>query len=457
MNITEFVVGLGLDSDNFKKGMASAIGQVGSFKSTVLQAGAAVAGAFGAKALTIDFAKQNDQLRQMAQYLGMSSDGLYGLSQAARTYGADISEMSSLLQGFNQAKAGMAVGEIGIFQDLAEAGIAIDPLTKAKDAGEMVIKLSEQFEHLNHTQRVNVAKVLGISPQMLDLLSRGRGEVEQLAKKFEGIRPHTKEYEESSRKLNAQLVLLDENVGSVADKLGNTFTKTLGEVVSQTNAWIDANRDVINSGVDGFCDTLAENINAVAIAVGGLAAAGTVATIGQLAKGLGSAGAAASALAAGVSKLILPLTIAAALWETDPSKIFGDGVGKLLNMTPGELWNHLTGDDKKTPDQQKKSAELYEKIGDSGMSDTVDPNSFREPAIAPTGESSSSLTPDKSAAVEGGATSAKASQKEPKVNVNTNVYIGNERIKDIARAESQAVMSEAIDNAFERASQVGDY
>lgn len=457
MNITEFVVGLGLDSDNFKKGMASAIGQVGSFKSTVLQAGAAVAGAFGAKALTIDFAKQNDQLRQMAQYLGLSSDELYGLSQAAKTYGADISETYSLLRGLSQAKAAMDKGEIGIFEDLAKSGVDIGPLTQAKDAGEMVLKLSSQIKNLNQNQRLNVASALGVSPQMLELLSKGRGEVETLAKMFRNIRPHTKEYEESSRKLNEQLVLLEANVGSVADKLGNVFTKSLGDVVSQTNAWIDANRDVINSGMDGFCDTLAENINAVAIAVGGLAAAGTIATIGQLAKGLGSAGVAAGALAAGVSKLILPLTIAAVLWETDPSKIFGDGVGKLLNMTPGELWNHLTGDDKKTPEQRKRSAELYEKIGDAGMSDIVDPNSFREPAIAPTGESSSSLTPDKSAAVEGGATSAKASQKEPKVNVNTNVFIGNERIKDIARTESKAVMSEAIDNAFVRASQVGDY
>lgn len=267
MNITEFVVGLGLDSDNFKKGMASAIGQVGSFKSTVLQAGAAVAGAFGAKALTIDFAKQNDQLRQMAQYLGLSSDELYGLSQAAKTYGADISETYSLLRGLSQAKAAMDKGEIGIFEDLAKSGVDIGPLMQAKDAGEMVLKLASQIKNLNQNQRLNVASALGVSPQMLELLSKGRGEVETLAKMFRNIRPHTKEYEESSRKLNEQLVLLDANIGSVADKLGNVLTNRLGAVISKTNEWFNANRDVNNSGIDSFCARLGNGLDTIGNAI----------------------------------------------------------------------------------------------------------------------------------------------------------------------------------------------
>ena len=70
MKITDFVIGLGFDTSDFDHGMKTATQQIGNFKSTVLQAGAALGMAFSFKGLTFDFAKQVNQARQ----LGITSE-----------------------------------------------------------------------------------------------------------------------------------------------------------------------------------------------------------------------------------------------------------------------------------------------------------------------------------------------------------------------------------------------
>lgn len=219
MKITDFVIGLGFDTSDFDHGMKTATQQIGNFKSTVLQAGAALGMAFSFKGLTFDFAKQVNQARQLGDYLGISATKLSSMQTVVQHFGADIGELNGLLVGFNQAKAGMDVGKIGVFQDLAKAGVSIDPLIRAKDATEMLLRLSEQMGVLNKRQKTNVAAALGLSPAMLDVLTKGRERLEALRKEFAEIRPVTEKAQKASIDWQAGLTELETRVGRYSDKI----------------------------------------------------------------------------------------------------------------------------------------------------------------------------------------------------------------------------------------------
>ncbi len=333
MKITDFVVGLGFDTSDFDKGMKTATGQISSFKSTVLQAGAALGMAFTFKGLTFDFAKQTNQTRQMADYLGISATKLASMQNVAQHFGADISELSGLLAGFNQAKAGISVGQIGVFQDLAKAGVSIEPLIQAKDATEMLLRLSEQMGRLGHDQRSNVARALGLSPAMLDVLAKGRKRLEELRKEYAEIRPVTEKAQQASMEWQAGLTELTARVGRYSDKIGTGLVAGLDTVVSKTNDWIKANQGLLDSGFDKAAKLIEDNIVLIGAALAGLTAGGTLVGLGKIAGSFGQIGKAASGALVGVGRLGGLIGFVASLAFINPEDIFGKKIGGVLNRS----------------------------------------------------------------------------------------------------------------------------
>ena len=287
MKITDFVIGLGFDKTDFDRGIKSSINQLSGFKSRVLQIGAALGAAFSVKALTLDFSKQVNQLRQMSDFLGISATELSGLQNAAKSFGANAEELTGFLEWTTKARAAIQVDNTSFFAELAKAGLAIDPLINAKNATEMLYSVADQFGKLTKTQQINVASALGVSPAMIDMLKQGGKQIGDLADKFAAIRPQTKEMQKQSKDLIAGVSELESWTGRYADKLGTGLTTALNRVVSNTNEWLTANHALIDSGVDKFAGFVAEHFEDMAVTLAGIAAGGAIAKIAVQFAGLG--------------------------------------------------------------------------------------------------------------------------------------------------------------------------
>lgn len=457
MKITDFVVGLGFDTSDFDKGIKGATQQIGSFKSSVLQAGAALGMAFTFKGLTFDFAKQTNQTRQMADYLGISATKLAAMQNVAQHFGADIGELSGLLTGFNQAKAGISVGQIGVFQDLAKAGVSIDPLIQAKDATEMLLRLSEQMGRLGHNQRSNVAKTLGLSPAMLDVLAKGRKRLEELRKEYAEIRPVTEKAQKASMEWQAGLTELTARVGRYSDKISTGLVAGLDAVVNKTNAWIRANQGLLDSGFDKAAKLIEDNVEAIGVALGALTAGGALVGLGKIAGSLGGIGKAASGALVSVGRLGGVIGFLASLAFVNPEDIFGEKIGKFLNLKPGELVDWFSGKREEirkkgvgalqdeTPEGLPSAAvtEMPEGMGayESLPSAAEEQRTYED--VATSGAAVSA--PPSTSALSGSSTSAPVEKPMPtresikqgvaQINNSVVVKIGNESIRRVVRKE----------------------
>lgn len=263
--ISEFLVALGFDGQDFEKGLKKAESDLGLFRSTALQVGATLGGALSLKALTLDFSKQNLQLDQMSKKLGVARDTLHGLDIAFQAYGASEGESTALLEQLASTQAGLLRGDIGLTKALAETGINVDSITNAKNSYESLLAIADQASRMGQKQRVNLANTLGLTPQALDVIVQGREQIAQMTKEFGKARPHYKEMADASRSFTEEWSRMMNNVGGALDPVATEVTKLSTTVVQAISA-IAGEGSVVRDVIGG----IAKNVDVLVYALAGL-------------------------------------------------------------------------------------------------------------------------------------------------------------------------------------------
>lgn len=277
--ITNFLVGIGFDYD---EGATKEIGSgIDSVKSKALQLGAVVAGAFGVKALTADFADANDQLGKFSQVFNVTADDVSSFGRALAIEGGTVESFISQLEGLEKLRAGTKQGKFGFVAAAQLAGVDTAGFIEATNATEAYLALAEQFQGLSGQQRINAAAAFGLDDASIRLLSRGREGVSQLVEQQRNIRPVTEAMTQSSAEFNDQMLNLTNNVGGFADRISERLLPEINNVIDGMNKWIGVNRDWVNSGIDKVLDFAIDNPNAVAAGTG-LATAATLSTSAKL-------------------------------------------------------------------------------------------------------------------------------------------------------------------------------
>jgi hypothetical protein len=251
-----------------------------------------VAGAFGIKALTSDFANAKDDLGKFGQVFGVTASDVSAFGNAMRIEGGTLEGFMSQLSQLEQFRAGLAVGDAGFLAQAGRAGLDVSGLVEAESATEGFLELADQFQAMTQQQRLNAATALGLDEATIRLLSRGRSQIEDLVEAQRKLRPVTDEMTEAARIFNEENKNLMNNLGGIADQISVRLLPQISGVVAGMNDWIEANREVIGSGLDTFFASLNENVLTVAASLGLVTAGATsLATGGALAKlGLGGAG-----------------------------------------------------------------------------------------------------------------------------------------------------------------------
>ena len=302
--LSSFLVGIGWDTQDFDKGTKNIERSLGGVKSTALQVGAALFGAFGAKALTLDFAKQTDQLSQFSSAMGVAATDVQALGNTIATAGGDFDNAAAMIQKLTDAKDALLVkGEAGFLTDAAYSGIDPSLIKDASDGYEALMNIIGEYQNLSSEQQRTLAQTLGLSPAEIALFKQGRESVQASVEQMRKIRPVTEEATEASRKFRGELSLLGVQIGGVADQISTPLVGALGDATEAANKFIDANRPLIDKIVGEGVEFATDNFTALAVAIGGLTAGSSLAMLGALAKHVPIIGAGLGTIATNMGRL----------------------------------------------------------------------------------------------------------------------------------------------------------
>jgi len=299
--LSSFLVGVGFDYD--KKG-ANEIGSgIDSIKGKALQLGTVVAGAFGVKALTNDFAQSKDELGKFGEVFKVSASDMYAFGQAIEHEGGTLEGFMSQLASLEKMRAGLQQGDAEFIGAAGRAGLDVNGLIEATSATEGYLELADQFQAMTQSQRLNAAGALGLDDASIRLLSRGSDVIEQQLVRMKQIRDVTPEMTAEAARYNDEMQDLTNNLGGFADTVSMMLLPNINDVVSSTNEWIGANRELINQNLDTTLSVVGDNFNTLATAGGLLAGSGLLGTLAGISKYVPIIGGSLGKVVGGFAKL----------------------------------------------------------------------------------------------------------------------------------------------------------
>lgn len=284
--ISNFLVGIGFDLD--KKSVDGVASGIDNVKSKALKLGSVVAGAFGVKALTSDFANAKDDLGKFAQVFGVTANDVNAFGNALKLEGGTLEQFMSQLSQLEQFRAGLTIGDADFLAQAGRAGLDVSGLINAKDATEGFLELADQFQAMTQLQRLNAANSLGLDEATIRLLSKGRAEIEKVVDVQRRMRPITDEMTESSRIFNEQNKNLTTNIGGFADQISTKLLPQINNVLAGMNDWIEANRTLLKSGLDSLLDAVDGSLVSIAASLGLIGVGAGISAIGGLAGAFGA-------------------------------------------------------------------------------------------------------------------------------------------------------------------------
>ncbi|AUS00786.1 hypothetical protein NVP1278O_51 [Vibrio phage 1.278.O._10N.286.54.E8] len=425
--LDSFLIGIGLDfqTDDVKKVNSG----LDSVKRTAMQAGAAVAGAFGTKAVTADVANRTRGYTLLAEQIGSTANAVASLDSAYTRAGGGAGEIVGQLEQLKELQAGLQVGNVEWISRAAMAGINTGGIINEQDPTEIFRNVIGQLEGMSTNQRINAINALGLNPTAINLAEDGLAELDAQIQKSLDRRSISESLQKDSEIFATQWSDMWENIYGITDRAGTQIIPAVNEITGSINDFFDANRDNINSGADEFFGKIADNLDSLAIAGVAVTASGVGTTLAGMAKAVPIIGGGAKTFAA-FAKSLGAIGVAAA----GINLVMNEG-GKGGALSAGSIF----GENSFTDFLDAPISELFN--SSPSASPTVITPSQTAPLSAPV-VSAQSYTSDRGKTFDPYNQQSQATR--PRTLQPINIQIGNQAIKQIVvdiidEEEKQAV------------------
>lgn len=249
MTIGELTYSLGAQWDKgslneIKNGFASVSK---SFASSVALASGAMAGTF---ALVQQFASANDELGKMARNRDIAVDSMQALQYSFEGAGLDGSKVGDVLAKLQEQKEGFKTGKADFY--------ALDRL----QINPQAFKDNEEFFHAvldglkgitDESEKADLAKRLLGSSDMKNLIDGGSEAIRKQKKELAemGVLISDQDYQESAD-FNDTLLKTMTMLKGIASKVMTSIMPIFSKLMKQFNAFLQANRDLLHSGLKQF-------------------------------------------------------------------------------------------------------------------------------------------------------------------------------------------------------------
>ena len=286
--LSNFLVGIGWDKDDFDKGTRDIERSFDDIKSVGTKLGVALAGVMGAAALSvINTAHAMDQLNIGMHNADASTQYIYNMGNALERFGGNaqdaVSEYHRLQTAVDQFQK---LGKADLFTALAGAGIDVSWASQVKNAEDLQKRLADIISTSTPQQRRMIQEVTGFSNASMLLYERGSKGLDDQLDKSERLTGSIDGLTQKSREFNEQWAEAGQNIDHFQNLLAEKLLPSMTDAVKKANQWAEANQKIQGKVIDTGIDFTKQNAGAITAtaATGGVSAISAV--LGKL--GLGS-------------------------------------------------------------------------------------------------------------------------------------------------------------------------
>lgn len=280
--IDSLLVSLGFDTKDFAAGQArvnkglketggeadKAAKKVTGLAESATKFLAVIGGAVALKVLVSDLIESSAALDRFTRNLDLSVESVSELGNAAELAGGSAKGLQGTLDMLSRTQTELQLtGQSGLIPYFSALGISIaDVQGRARPVDALLLDLSDKFARMNRTEAFNMGRMMGIDEGTMNLLLKGRQEIETIMKRQQSWGDVMKKLAPEGSRLREFLIHGKQDFMTFAAEILHdampAIEKILG-VLEDFGAWASQNKEFIKD----FLAILAIGLGAVALAV----------------------------------------------------------------------------------------------------------------------------------------------------------------------------------------------
>lgn len=250
-----------------EKASKDAAHSIDNLSRTVASFLAIIGGTVALKNWISDFIDSNAQLERLSKNLGLSVPTISAWSNATEKLGGSASALQGTLDMLSKSQTQLMItGESNLLPYMSALGISLaDVHGKARPVDEILLDLADRFSKLDRTTANNLGRMMGLDQGTMNLLLRGRKELELEIKRQKEQTTVTKEQAAQAQKFQTQITGLKQRFEALGRSLlmeAAPYLEKLLTLFEKFGQWAQDHQQFIQD----FLTVLAVGLGAIALA-----------------------------------------------------------------------------------------------------------------------------------------------------------------------------------------------
>lgn len=284
--LQNFLIGVGLDTENYDAGAKKVESSLGRMRSLVGLTGAAIAGAFAAAgAAAIAAGQRVDQFALVTEGLKTSPQYIYDYGRALAALGGNADDAVAAIKQIETAQSNFKIkGMLGPLEDVALTGADISALSQTTTGKDFLRTLAPMVQNMDKDRQRQVQDALGLSDSVMRSLRGGLKEFDASIARAHDLAGNFDQATEAARGFYKELAEFGTRMEGVGNTLAEKVLPGFTGLLQSMNGFLDGHKD----GIARATDIAGNNPVATSLMTGG--AVSTAAGVALRGIGLRAAG-----------------------------------------------------------------------------------------------------------------------------------------------------------------------
>lgn len=229
---------------------------------------ALIGGTMAVKRFIENQIEANAALDRFAQNLDQSANSISAWSNAAELAGGSAEGLQGTMDMLSKSQTELQLtGQSGLIPYFSALGVSLaDTQGKARPVNELLLDLSDRFSKMDRTTANNMGRMMGIDQGTMQLLLKGRSEVELTIRRQKEYGAVTKQQAEEAGRLRNAMVASRQSFEAFGRELLSAATPALEKmfaIFADFGSWIQENKEFVQT----FLTIIAVGLAGIAAAI----------------------------------------------------------------------------------------------------------------------------------------------------------------------------------------------
>ena len=228
---------------------------------------ALIGGTMAVKRFIENQIEANAALDRFAQNLDQSANSISAWGNAAELAGGSAEGLQGTMDMLSKSQTELQLtGQSGLIPYFSALGLSLaDTQGKARPVNDLLLDLADRFSKMDRTTANNMGRMMGIDQGTMQLLLKGRSEVELMIARQKEYGAVTKQQAEEASRLRNAMVASKQSFEAFGRELLSTATPALEKmfaIFADFGAWVRENKEFVQT----FLTIIAVGLAGVAVA-----------------------------------------------------------------------------------------------------------------------------------------------------------------------------------------------